>query len=552
MGVLAAVYVSGYFLTGSRLPADTTIAQVDVGGMSPSEARTALEDGIADRVEDPIVASHEDQDFELDPAKSGLAVDVPASVDAAGGQRSWNPADMAAVLFGGSDHAPVLDVDQAKLDDAVASIAETVDEPVVEALITFPDAKPKTRQPKAGNEVPQAEFADTLAAAWLMDDDPVEVTVAQVDPAVDAAGLQQALTQIAEPAVAAPVALKVGDKEVDLPVTAYAPALTVEVEGDEMVAKINAEKLAKPLTNSTTGIGRTAVDASFAFEGGKPVVVPSKQGVGLDAETMATALVPVLTETGAARAVEIESTVVEPDFTTKDAEALGIKEKIGEFTTNFPYAEYRNINQGQGAKNLDLTLVKPGETFSFNKTVGERTEANGFVTGFVINGGVFREETGGGVSQVATTTYNAAFFSGLQDVEHHPHAFYISRYPKGREATVYWGHLDLRFKNQYDTGVLIRAWVDPSTPSKQGSMHVEMWGTKVYEVKAGDSGEYNYRNPGTRYDDTDACVPQDPVRGFDIDIYRTFYQDGAKVKTETDTANYQAADKVICGKKPKD
>ncbi|MFI5427564.1 VanW family protein [Aeromicrobium sp. UC242_57] len=210
------------------------------------------------------------------------------------------------------------------------------------------------------------------------------------------------------------------------------------------------------------------------------------------------------------------------------------------------------MNQGRAAELINGTIIKPGGTFSFNDIVGERTVANGFTTGTVINGGVFREELGGGVSQVATTMYNAGFFGGMEDVEHHPHAFYINRYPKGREATVYFGSLDLRWKNPTEYGVLVRSYVEKSTPSSPGKMHVELWSTKVYDkITAGSSGERNGRAPGKQYDDTPACVPQAPINGFDIDIYRTFYKDGKKVKTETDTANYQAADHVICGKKPK-
>ena len=115
-----------------------------------------------------------------------------------------------------------------------------------------------------------------------------------------------------------------------------------------------------------------------------------------------------------------------------------MKEKVSDFVTYFPYAEYRNINQGRAAELIDGTLVRPGETFSFNGTVGERTEENGFTTGFIISNGVFAEELGGGVSQVVTTTYNAAFFAGMDDVTHTPHSFYIDRYPLGREATVAW------------------------------------------------------------------------------------------------------------------
>ena len=80
---------------------------------------------------------------------------------------------------------------------------------------------------------------------------------------------------------------------------------------------------------------------------------------------------------------------------------------------------------------IDGTVLKPGETFSLNDTVGERTAENGFVKGFIIENGIFKEDYGGGVSQSATTTFNAAFFAGLEDVEHKPHSFYIDRYPVG-------------------------------------------------------------------------------------------------------------------------
>lgn len=548
--VLAAAYVAGYVMTGQRLAADTTVAGVAVGGKSPDEAERALQQGLEDRIDDPIELSTPEGDLELEPAQAGLAVDVPASIRAAGG-RSWDPRDMIALLVGGRDHDPELDVDEAKLTAAVAKIAETVDEPVVEAQITFPKATPKARQPRAGNEVPQDEFAQQLQDSWLTTDRPIEVPLEQVAPAVDAAGLQAAMREIARPAVSGPVTLKVGDDRVDLPVTAYAPALAVVVKDGAMVPTIDAKDLAGPLTSSTTGIGSRAVDASFRFEGGRPVVVPSKAGVGLDPDTMAKQLVPVITKTGAARSITVKATPVQPEFTTKDAEALGIKELIGSYTTEYPHADYRNTNQAEAARRINGTILKPGETFSFNDTVGERTEANGFVAGFVINGGVFREELGGGVSQVATTAYNAAFFAGLDDVEHHPHAFYIDRYPVGREATIYYGNLDLRFRNPYKTGVVIRAWVDKSAPGRSGKMHVEMYGTKVYDVKSRSSERYNFREPGTQYDDTPMCVAQAPVTGFDIDIHRDFYRGGKRVKTEKDTAYYQAADHVICGKKPK-
>jgi len=250
--------------------------------------------------------------------------------------------------------------------------------------------------------------------------------------------------------------------------------------------------------------------------------------------------------------VAIDADVVQPEFTTADAEKLGIKEKMGEFSTYFPYAEYRNVNQGRAAELIDGTLLKPGDNFSLNGIVGRRTKANGFVKGFVINGGVFREELGGGVSQVATTAYNAGFFAGLEDVEHHPHQLYIDRYPVGREATVYYGSLDMRFRNDTKHGVLVKAWVKPSTPAAQGEMHVELWGTKVWDITAGVSDRRKFTKPKKRYDDSDKCVPSEPVKGFEVDVFRYFNRDGRRVKTEKNHVRYSATPKVICGEDPDD
>lgn len=549
--VLGLTYVTGWALTGATMPHNTTIAQVNVGGKSPDAAEKALTEGIADRLDEPIMVAHSGATFDLVPSEVSLEVDIAESVAEAGGRRSWAPSAIWALVVGGDDHPPVLDVETAVLAAAIDAIGDEVDVPVVEPMITFPKGEPKPRAPEAGEVIKRSELRQDVQDAYLMTSDPVEAPMDQVSPSVDAAGLDRAMREIAEPAVSGPIELRVGDTSVDLPVTAWTPALTVEAIKGEMKPLLDAEKLAEPLTSATTGLGSEATDASFKFVGGKVEIVPGKAGVGLDPQRMSLTLIPALTKTGDERFITVETTAVQPSFTTDDARKLGIKERMGSFTTKYPYAEYRNINQGQAAKNLNGTVLKPGETFSFNKTVGERTVANGFVSGIVINGGVFREELGGGVSQTVTTAYNAGFFAGLEDVEHHPHAFYIDRYPIGREATVYYGNLDLRFKNPYKTGVLIRAWIDPSAPGRDGAMHVEMWGTKVYTVEAGKSAKRNFRQPGVRYDDTGRCVPQGAIQGFDIDIYRVFKQSGKVVRKETNTAYYQAADRVVCGKKPK-
>ncbi|MDQ3449899.1 MAG: VanW family protein, partial [Actinomycetota bacterium] len=287
------------------------------------------------------------------------------------------------------------------------------------------------------------------------------------------------------------------------------------------------------------------VSASFTFASGAPTVVPAVEGTTIDPATLRVDLLAALAAVGAERVVEASTTTQEPELTTAEAEALGIVELVSEFTTNYPILEYRLVNIGRAAEIINGSLVLPGETFSLNETVGERTAENGFVKGFIIDGGQLREDLGGGVSQVATTTFNAVFFAGLEDVEHKPHSFYISRYPAGREATVAWPVVDLRFRNDTDTGVLIQTIHTP------GEITVRFWGTKVYdEIRSVSSERYNIEAPETLYQNDEECVDQDPVSGFDITVTRQFVQGGAVVRSEDFVTSYNPADRIICEPPP--
>ncbi|WP_229051674.1 VanW family protein [Aeromicrobium sp. Leaf350] len=548
--VLGGLYVGGYYFTGSRLAADTTIAGVDVGGMSPAKAEATLTDELGPREGQNLTFVLDESEFTFTATDMGLALDAKGSVEEAGGKRSWNPLDMVETLFGGEDHPAELTVDTELFDTARATIAQTIDIPVTESLITFPEGQPVATQPADGRQVTSDDLLESLREVYLLSDDPVEIPTQVVEPGVDAEGLEVAMQEIAVPAVSAPVLLNVGQQQIELPVTAYTPALQIRTEGDEMKPFIDPVALAGPLTDSTTGIGEKAVDATIDIVNGAPVITPGKPGIGLQPDVMATELLPVLTAAGPERALTLEAQPVEPEFTTADAEALKIVEKVSEFETNYPNTQYRNINQGRAAELIDGTILEPGEQFSFDKVVGQRTAANGFVQGGVIEGGRFVESFGGGVSQVATTTYNAAFFAGLDDDEHKPHSLYLTRYPLGREATVNWGTTDLKFTNSTPYGILIKAWVVPSNSSRQGTMHVEMWSTKYWDIEAGVSAKRNFRSGTTVYDTSPECTPQAAIQGFDVDVTRTFKQNGQVVKTEVDTAVYRAGDAVVCGPPP--
>jgi vancomycin resistance protein YoaR len=292
-------------------------------------------------------------------------------------------------------------------------------------------------------------------------------------------------------------------------------------------------------------------NATVRLVNGKPKVIPAVNGTTITADNLKKAVEPVLIKPAAERKVRVQLTGDKASFSTAEAKKLRIKQVTGQFTTYFPYLPYRNINIGRAAALINGTLLKPGEIFSLNQVVGERTAANGFTEGYIIKDGRFRKELGGGVSQSATTTFNAMFFAGLKDIEHKPHGLFIDRYPVGREATVAWPSLDLKFQNDTKYGVLVQAYIVKGTPSHRGSITVRMWSTKAYDkVVATSPVKSNFTTGRVIKDDSKDCEPTSPVRGFDVRYQRLFYQNGSVVRRENFSWRYAPTNRVVC-EKPK-
>ncbi len=356
------------------------------------------------------------------------------------------------------------------------------------------------------------------------------------------------MDEFANPAVSGAVTIELEDERIVLRPQDFVPALSMKVEDGDLVPVLDDEVLLDAVESRMEGIALAAQDATVELRNGRPRVVPAKRGVTFNPDEVVGGFLDVVANTGGGRTLRVSSVVAKPEFNTRDARDLGIKEVVSEFTTYYPHASYRNTNLGRAAELINGTLLKPDDEFSLNGIVGERTAENGFTEGFIISDGVYKEDFGGGVSQVATTTFNAMFFAGLRDIEHKPHSFYIDRYPVGREATVAWPYVDLRFQNDTPYGVLVEAFIEPSTPSSSGSMTVRMWSTKYWDIKASQSDRYNETQPETRRLSGDECVPNEGYGGFDIDVFRSFFKPGSDelVRRETFNTTYTPSDTVIC------
>jgi vancomycin resistance protein YoaR len=549
-GVLVVAYGVAFALTGDKVPGDTTVLGIPLGGLSEDAAKAKLQAGIKDRLNLPIKLRAGDSTYQVSPADAGLSFDVDATVAEAGAGRSLNPARMWQVMTGGDAVAPVIKRDEDKLKAAVARLAKQVDRPATEGTITFENAKAVQHEPAEGLELDADRAADAIAAGYPSDGNPRDLPVAVTEPQAGTDAIDKAMTEYAEPAMSGPIRLTVGDKGVDLKPTELAPALKLVARDGTFTPSLDAAKLEPLFKSRFKTLESLPKDARVDIVGGKPTVIPAVDGMVVARDKVVPAILSILPKPAGERKASVGLAKSKAEVTTEAAQALGIKEVMGQFTTHFPHATYRNVNIGTAARRINGTLLKPNETFSLNKIVGERTRENGFTDGNIISGGKFVLDLGGGVSQSATTTFNAAFFAGLKDVEHKAHSVYISRYPVGREATVAWPSVDLKFLNDSGHGILVQTIFTASTPGSQGSLTVKIWGTKVWDITAGASAKSNFRSPGLVYNTAADCRPQAPTGGFDISIYRYFAKNGQRVKTESFTTKYNAADDIRCGPKP--
>lgn len=550
MLVLLGAYALTAYSLGERVPRGTTVVGVPLGGLSREAAETRLREDLLPKADQPITLTAAGKSFSVRPKEAGLRLDVAATVDAVHAPRSFNPVTMVRTLVGGEEVEPVLAVDERRLRKTLRSIASKVDKAAVEGAIAFDDGKPRVSPPAAGRRLDREAAADRIQAEFLRSDRPIALPVRELQPTVSRDDLRRAMKEFAEPAMSGPVTVRVGDESFQATPEEIGSALTMRVEEGALTPKLDAKALAKVLSKRLAEVEVEPRDASIVMSGGRPTVRPSQVGHTVPPAGLAKAVLGVLPKTGDERVAVVETVTKQPKLTTEKLKGLGVKEVVGEFTTSYPHAEYRNINIGRAAELINGTLVLPGETFSFNNTVGERTAANGFTDGLVIKGGRLREELGGGVSQVATTTYNAAFFAGMDDVEHRPHGFYIDRYPVGREATVYWGSLDLRWRNNTPYAVYVQAWRERSRPGGRGSVTVRLWSTKYWEVRTRTSERYNFRPPKHMYDPKPGCVAQSGVPGFEVDVYRWLYRNGKRVRSEVDHVVYKPEDTIVCSAPP--
>ncbi len=536
---VAALYVVAAAWLGDRVPRGTTVAGVAVGGQSGAQASATLAAALAPAAEQPVVLASTAGKVSTSPEALGLRVDVPATVDGLVGF-SLSPATMWAHLAGGSARPAAVRVDTEAFTAAVEKSRAELDAEPVEGSISLKGGTVTVRRPTTGTTTHVERTADAVRRGWPADRT-VEVAAVAVPPKVTAQEIDRVRSEFAEVAVSGPVTVTANGKSFTIAPTAFAPAIVLAPDASGRITpRADPTKLVAVVRAAAekAGVEVKAKDAVVTFAGRTPTVRPHVPGVALDDASLTEQVWKAISTT--TRTATVATTATEPKLTTAVAKATLPKGKISSFTTRFPAGQPRVHNIKLASRIINGTYIPPGGQFSMNGILGERTAAKGYIEAGIIRGGRAATSYGGGISQVSTTIFNAAFFSGMQLDAWSPHYYYISRYPEGREATISWPDLHNKFTNTTDGGVLIQV------ATTDTSITVTFWGTKKYDVTATKSARYDIVQPKKFSDPGPDCIDQNPVPGFKVDVGRIIKQNGKVVKTQKFTTNYRPEDDVTC------
>ncbi len=406
----------------------------------------------------PLRVRIDGQLLSADPSLLAVSIDARATAGAAiNAGRTGNPFSR---LFGTvlrhvrPDHVHLrVEYDESRLEGILDGWSAQADHGEVEGGLRFEGAKVEQIQPHIGTGILRDEARARLQA-MLAGPERAVVTlpVGTIRPVLSKAAVAAA-SRRAQRLLDGSIALVAGRRTLQITPVQLASAMGTRIAGHRLEVTVDGNRLHGALRPQLAAIESPPVDATFAVTEQNTVrVVPSRVGHRIDMAAVAAAILR------GDRQIIAPLGTIAPHRDTKWAQALGITKQVSSFTTNYPSGQTRVENIHRGADLLNNTIVEPGRIFSLNQTLGPRTAARGFVTAPVFAQGEFFDDYGGGVSQLATTTYNAGFFGGYKDITHQPHTIYIDRYPAGREATVNYGAIDLQFQNDTSHGVLIRTY----------------------------------------------------------------------------------------------
>nr|WP_152821777.1 MULTISPECIES: VanW family protein [unclassified Corynebacterium] len=532
-------YAADVLTSKGSVPRGATVGGVQIGGLTKAEAAAKLDAQLGAVSSRPVAVRAGELTTQFIPADSGVAPDWGATVAAAGAQ-SLNPITR---VRGFVDTYEVDIVSRAE-DSAFTATLERVRGDLSraprDAAVRIEGGRVVTEPEISGQNIGREELRKAVTSEWL-NPKGIEVAATTVDPEIRDAAARAAAEGDAARAVSAPVVARGRDgvKGV-LPVERMGEVVTFAPDRGALRTDVNLEAAQAMLAQGLAGTERQRANAQISFRGDAKQVTPHVDGVTIDWDKSTQQLRERIVGTQP-RQFDVAYIDEPATFTTEQAEAATFDEVVGEFSTG-GYSEASGKNIALVAQAVNGAIVPPGETFSLNGYTGPRGKAQGYVESGIILNGHADEAVGGGISQFATTLYNAAYFAGMTDVAHTPHSYYISRYPAGREATVYEGAIDLQFRNDSDYPVRI------DTSVGGGDVTVKLMGVKTVNVESVNGGRWAQTSPQRLSLSGSTCSPSGGAPGFTTSDTRIIKDlSGREIGREETTTVYDPQPIVTCG-----
>jgi vancomycin resistance protein YoaR len=540
---------------GARVAGKKEVAAADVVARLASDL---------DRL--PLRTRVRERRFTIRPAQIGFDVDTEAT--ARNAERDGRQGNLLALVAGTvmrrvrPDHVPlVVRYDGGRLDKLLDGWGDDVDKGVVEGGLRFEGTHVVSIAPHAGTglqrDAARREIVRALGHADRTHD--VVLPFGKVVPRVDQEEVDAAAAR-ARALLAGKREIRARGAHVALTPAQLAATLGTRVTRDALDLTIDTDKLRLALGPRIAPLESAPTDATFAVTPANIVsVVPSRDGTVLDFDAIAEDILH------GKRVIRADVRKAHPAHDTAWARHLGIAKQVSSFTTYHAAGEARVHNIHLAADMLNNTIVEPGQLFSLNEKLGPRTPEKGYVRAPILVSDGFGEDYGGGVSQLTTTLYNAVFFGGYRDVEHSPHRFYISRYPMGREATINYPSVDLKFRNDTTHGLLIR------TSYSETSITVTFYGDNDGRTVSEENRNLIHTEPIT--DELLTCPVKEPTddpnndcadltaferetaltgeTGYDVEFERVIDQPGQPERRQRYHVHYpMLPNKVLVGIKP--
>ncbi|MDO5064248.1 MAG: VanW family protein [Actinomyces bowdenii] len=544
--------------TTQHIASGTTVSGVDLSGLSPEQASTRLGEQIGAQLAQPVTLTVGQGSSELVPAESGVSLDAEATMDEVAGF-TLNPLTIAQRL-GGAQSDAVLRVDSETLTGALEDRIDSMANGAVSATVSLEGTEVTTTPAQDGVGLDVKASVAQLSQGWPLGQQSIALAEGVAVPAITDQEAKDFVDSTLSPMLSADMAITAVGTQVEskatTPTVTLAPEQTasmtsISTDGGRLTATIDTTMLHDTIVGTMGDVEKPAIDASWTIDGtqagaagDKPQYVAPAEGMGIDMDSLTQSLTTTAAQgtDPASRTVALPLSVLEPEDTTPEAD-WGVKEVVGEYSTRYNAEDLpRTQNLRRGAELINGSVVKPGEVFSLEEALGEVDYEHGFADAGVISNGEHIDSLGGGLSQVATTVFNAGFEAGMDDTEHHPHQYYFDRYPAGREATLWTGKLDVKFTNSTTHGVLVQAWLDGE------EIHVRLWSTKYYDVTITESERYNFRPVVTERKSGPQCQPYTGGNpGFDITITRKRSHNGQAVPDDVLTTAYYPDNNIVCG-----